>query len=161
VIGVGESEVLSRRHERRDYRFAVNLETRLEWNAQIFPVQIFNLSPGGAAVRIQGLGKAIQENHDVEGGVLVLPLPHHSPLRIPLERIKARYSKKQGNCVEAGVVFKPLDPSDRMALFEFLFVDLAGSELRYRQQKAALGAWRSCLEREREIGGRIMPTSNS
>lgn len=149
VIASGVREVLSRRHERRHYRFAVDLESVLHWNDLSFPVHIFNLSPGGAAIRVKGLRAVDQE---IEGGVLVLPLPSHPPLSIPLERIRVRFYREERGCLEGGVVFKPLDDHTRMALFEYLFVDLANAELQIKQQWSAKKEWQACAQPHEEAG---------
>lgn len=135
VVSAGVREVLRRRHERRHYRFAVNLAGSLEWKRRTFPAQILNLSPGGASVRIGGLAA---DEREIEEGVLTIPLPNAPPLRIPLEKVNPRSRQTESGCLEAGAVFKPLDDSTRMALFEFLFVDLPEQELRIREQAARM-----------------------
>ncbi|GIV64079.1 MAG: hypothetical protein KatS3mg045_1418 [Bellilinea sp.] len=141
VIAAGIREVLRRRHERRHYRFTVDLEGVLHWNNQTFPVHIFNLSPGGAGVRIRGVGVS---NGEMEGGRLVLELPNRSHLLIPLEKIKLREWQEENGCVVGGVVFQSLEDETRMALFEYLFVDLPAQESRFKQNLSGFWVQQKC-----------------
>ena len=122
VVFNGVREVLSRRHERRYYRFAAELNGLLEWNGQVYPVVVLNLSPGGAAIQFKGVEFT---DRQPQGGVLWLGLPNDGHVRLPLQKILLRSVDETDGCAQAGVVFQPLDDATRMALFELLFVDLA------------------------------------
>ncbi len=153
VIGVGVREVLRRRHERRHYRFTVDLPAKLVWENQVLPARVLNLSPGGAGVEVAGLTAA---QTGMEGGCLILPLPNGSTLRMDWERLNVRAG--QSGCMAGGAVFKPMDDATRMALFEFLFVDLAGKppavSATEERQRSLCRNWRAARSAPTSAEGR-------
>lgn len=118
VIYMGVREVLSRRHERRHYRFPVNLSGYLATGEQTFPVQIENLSLSGAGLRAP---ISLQANTRLTGGWLTFSTPYHPRIRVPLKSIVFRRADAKG-WLDGGAAFDELELAERDRLLEYLFV---------------------------------------
>ncbi len=118
VIYMGVREVLSRRHERRHYRFPVNLSGYLATGEQTCPVQIQNLSLSGAGLRAP---VSLQANTRLTGGWLTFSTPYHPRIRVPLKSVVFRRADAKG-WLEGGAAFDELELAERDRLLEYLFV---------------------------------------
>lgn len=93
VVYLGVREVLSRRHERRHYRFPVNLQGCLEYHGHKYPAQINNLSLSGVGLRVQApfTPNAILE----DGAHLTFSTPYHPRIHVPLRSVRFRRADAQ------------------------------------------------------------------
>lgn len=127
VVYLGVREVLSRRHERRHYRFPVNLQGCLEYHGHKYPAQINNLSLSGVGLRVQApfTPNAVLE----DGAHLTFSTPYHPRIHVPLRSVRFRRADAQG-WLDGGAAFDTLEPAERDHLLEYLFVYRPGELLR-------------------------------
>ncbi|MCX8023994.1 MAG: glycosyltransferase [Thermanaerothrix sp.] len=127
VVYLGVREVLSRRHERRHYRFPANLQGYLEYCGHKYPAQIYNLSLSGVGLRVQA---PFAPNVALENGArLTFSTPYHPCLHVALKLVRFRRADAQG-WLDGGAAFDALEPMERDHLLEYLFVYRPGELLR-------------------------------
>jgi cellulose synthase (UDP-forming) len=114
-------EVFQKRHERKQYRFPVNLEGRLFNEKTYLPyakVHVVDLSIMGAGFLVD---HAIpEEEKDL---TLLVFLPNFKEIFIPLSGLHHQRSNPSGN-IFVGSSFKALPEAQRGKLFEYLFIYL-------------------------------------
>lgn len=117
----GLSDVLSRPHERQQYRFLVNLQAVLERNG-ISPlparVQLRDISIGGVGL-VADPGRTLM---DLPSGVSFFS-SHGKLIRLPLAPEHAHFGESGGPALIGASIVNP-SPADRDRLFEFLYIDM-------------------------------------
>lgn len=126
VILIGIWEVLSKPHERKYYRFSVNLE------AGIF--QLRTMNPHAVVqvrdISLTGAGLVLNEPLPSSNGpyFLLLAIPTLGQLHLPISKINHQRRNINGT-VFAGTSFDIITGKNRQRLLEYLFVDLVANQL--------------------------------
>jgi len=123
MIFLGIRDVLTKRHERKQYRFQVRqtaeIYDRVD-NSVFSNAQLLDLS-------ISGAGLLIDNEIRLEGNDLLLHFdtPHHSCILLPIDQVFYHRSTPDGK-VHVGVSFAQIDAIYREHLIEFLFITMPG-----------------------------------
>ena len=124
MVFLGIRDVLTKRHERKQYRFQVrqtaDIYDRVD-NSVFSNAQLLDLS-------ISGAGLLIDNEIRLEGNDLLLHFdtPHHSCILLPIDQVFYYRSTPDGK-IHVGVSFAEMEAIYRERLFEFLFVTLPGN----------------------------------
>lgn len=124
LVFVGVQEVLRRQHERKQYRFPINLEGEIynkRWLTPMGKVQLNNLSLTGVSFTAD---KAFPRESTL---VLHFNAPSNKPILLPIEKIH-RQHKFFSNKIQIGASFASIKNTHRERLFAYLFVELPGSQ---------------------------------
>jgi cellulose synthase (UDP-forming) len=121
LIFIGIYEVLKKSHERKQYRFTVDLEGEIHrdgYAGEIMKVRVENLSITGASL-------AVEDRFLAESNKLLLHIHTETGRSIILSINKIhRQVKDRDGCIRIGVSFAAKNDVYRERLFEYLFVEL-------------------------------------
>jgi cellulose synthase (UDP-forming) len=123
MIFLGIHDVLTKRHERKQYRFQVrqSAEILIKLTKSVFSnIHLLDLS-------ISGAGLLIDNDIRLEGNEFLLHFdtPHHKCILIPIDQVFYHKTTLDGK-MHVGVSFAEMEAIYRERLFEFLFVTLPG-----------------------------------
>lgn len=136
LIFIGINEVLGKHHERKQYRFSVDLEGEVHrdgYSTTAIKVQVKNLSITGASVTLDG--KFLPERSKL---LLYIYTPSRKSIILPIDKIHRQFKDSTGK-VQVGVSFSNKMDIYRERLFEYLFVEIPGSQFVAGEQKAVPG----------------------
>ncbi len=142
-------EVLTKRHERKQYRFKANVDGILydpEQPQKMLAVHIVDISIHGA-----GLSSKQEIPPSQNGWILGCNHNRCGCLELPIAKVAYKAQKGSDNW-QIGVQFGDLSTEQRDALLEFLFVDLA-----YRQFERQESATTDALALQRAYALQPMP----
>ncbi|HEY9710015.1 MAG TPA: glycosyltransferase family 2 protein, partial [Oculatellaceae cyanobacterium] len=136
LIFIGINEVLGKHHERKQYRFSVDLEGEIHRDGHsttAIKAHVNNLSITGASFTLDGKFLA-------ERGKLVLHIYTSSRkiIILPIDKIHRQFKDSTGT-VQVGVSFSNKMDLYRERLFEYLFIEVPGSQFVPVEQKAVPG----------------------
>lgn len=121
IVLLGIRDVLTHKHNRRQYRFGIELKGNLFSASEksLIPVELEDLSLNGARFWVN------KEEALKEGDLfLYFEAPNQQYLMVPIERVFVRKTKRKDKLV--GVQFRELSGSERRRLVELLYVVLPG-----------------------------------
>lgn len=125
VILIGIWEVLGKPHERKQYRFPVNLEAEIIERGTMKRLATVRLRD----ISLTGAGLVLNELLPFSNRALFLLIvvPAHGQLLLPIKNIN--YQRRSvTSWVYMGISFDIISGINRQQLFEYLFVDLATSQ---------------------------------
>jgi cellulose synthase (UDP-forming) len=132
LISIGIYEVLGKSHERKQYRFAVDLKGEIQrdgYAATSMRVQVKNLSITGASFILDG--KFLAEDNKL---FLHIYTPSRKMIILPIGKIHRQFKDAEGN-VHVGISFSDKKDIYRERLFEYLFVDVPAMQLSLMEQR--------------------------
>jgi cellulose synthase (UDP-forming) len=134
LIFVGIQEILRKHHERKQYRFQVELEGEVynkRWLNSLAKVKLNNLSIGGV--------NFIADKPILRESQLLLHFntPSNESILLPIDTIH-RQNKISRNKVVIGASFANIEFAQRERLFSYLFTELPARNIRSTQQKDIL-----------------------
>lgn len=136
LIFIGINEVLGRHHERKQYRFSVDLEGEIHrdgYSTTAIKVHVNNLSITGASFTLDG--KFLAERCKL---LLYIYTSSRKIIILPIGQIHRQFKDSTGK-VQVGVSFSNKMDLHRERLFEYLFVELPGSRFVPVEQEAVPG----------------------
>jgi cellulose synthase (UDP-forming) len=125
LIIIGIYEILGKQHERKQYRFQVELEAEIRragYPAAIARARIDNLSIAGASFTLDS--KFLAENSQL---LLHFYTSGRKFIMLPIDKIHRQFKDSTGR-VHVGVSFSNKMDLYRERLFEYLFVELPGMQ---------------------------------
>jgi cellulose synthase (UDP-forming) len=126
LIFTGVQGVLRKQHERKQYRFPVDLDAEIcdsKFSAVVAKVRLTNLSITGAGLISYGKGPV-----DGSGLLLHFDTPDQKCIYLPIDKIHHKHKDSSGQ-LRAGLSFARRTGIYRERLFAYLFIDVLADQI--------------------------------